>query len=404
MNVLVIGNGFDLAHDLPTKYEHFLKFTQAYEKYKPICKPGQSVKDEWEAAPEEEKGLLVYFANLCDQKKALFEEIGNMIEKNVWLKYFVSIYESRKEAGKDGWIDFESEISQVIQALDAAKLTVEEQTRQGKEKAKLEQWQLNILSPFIADDGTILKSDSIFFTMKAIAYRKWKFLDSLNKLTRCLEIYLSDFVGGILLEKTLPDIQGLPIINKVLSFNYTDTYEKLYTRNPYIEYDYIHGKASIENTMDTNNMVLGIDEYLKGDTKNENIEFIEFKKYFQRIHKETGCLYRTWLDKMEKMDSGNIKELTSIKINEDGTVTSTEEYVGYHRLFFYGHSLDVTDKDIIRDLVLADKVQTTIFYMNRADYARKITNLVKIIGQDELIKRTGGKERTIVFVKIANRE
>lgn len=404
MNILVIGNGFDLGHDLPTKYEHFLKFTQAYEKYKPICKHGQSVKDEWKAAPEEEKGLLVYFANLCDQKKALFEEIGNMIEKNVWLKYFVSIYESRKEVGKDGWIDFESEISQVIQALDAAKLTVEEQTRQGKEKAKLEQWQLNILSPFIADDGTILKSDSIFFTMKAIAYRKWKFLDSLNKLTRCLEIYLSDFVGGISLEKTLPDIQGLPIINKVLSFNYTDTYEKLYTRNPYIEYDYIHGKASIENTMDTNNMVLGIDEYLKGDTKNENIEFIEFKKYFQRIHKETGCLYRTWLDKMEKMDSENIKELTSIKINEDGTVTSTEEYVGYHRLFFYGHSLDVTDKDIIRDLVLADKVQTTIFYINRADYARKITNLVKIIGQDELIKRTGGKDRTIVFVKITDWE
>lgn len=404
MNVLVIGNGFDLAHGLPTKYEHFFKFTQAYEKYKPICKPGQSVKDEWEAAPEEEKELLVYFANLCEQKKALFEEIGNMIEKNVWLKYFVSIYESRKEAGKDGWIDFESEISQVIQALDAAKLTVEEQTRQGKEKAKIEQWQLNILSPFIAHDGAILKSDSIFFTMEAIAHRKVKFLDSLNKLTRCLEIYLSDFVGGISLEKTLPDIQGLPIIDKVLSFNYTDTYEKLYTRNPYTEYDYIHGKVSIENTMDTNNMVLGIDEYLKGDAKNENIEFIEFKKYFQRIHKETGCLYRTWLDKMEKMDSGNIKELTSIKINEDGAVTSTEEYVGHHRLFFYGHSLDVTDKDIIRDLVLADKVHTTIFYMNRVDYARKITNLVKIIGQDELIKRTGGKDRTIVFMKIANRE
>ena len=24
MNILVIGNGFDLAHGLPTKYEHFL--------------------------------------------------------------------------------------------------------------------------------------------------------------------------------------------------------------------------------------------------------------------------------------------------------------------------------------------------------------------------------------------
>lgn len=316
----MIGNGFDLAHNLPTKYEHFLKFTQVYEKYKPIYKSGQSVKTEWKTAPEEEKKLLVYFANLCDQKNALFEEIGSMVEKNVWLKYFVSIYESRKEEGKIGWIDFESEISQVIQALDAAKFTIEEQTRYGKEKAKIEQWQLNILSPFIADDDKTLKSDSILFTMKAIAYHKEKFLDSLNKLTRCLEIYLSDFVEAISVEKTLPDIQGLPIINKVLSFNYTDTYEKLYARNPHTEYDYIHGKASIENTMDTNNMVLGIDEYLKDDAKNENIEFIEFKKYFQRIHKETGCLYRTWLDKMEKEERGNIKELTSIKTNKDRAV------------------------------------------------------------------------------------
>ena len=30
MNILIIGNGFDLAHDLPTKYENFLDFTNAY--------------------------------------------------------------------------------------------------------------------------------------------------------------------------------------------------------------------------------------------------------------------------------------------------------------------------------------------------------------------------------------
>lgn len=28
MNILVIGNGFDLAHGLPTKYEHFLEFCE----------------------------------------------------------------------------------------------------------------------------------------------------------------------------------------------------------------------------------------------------------------------------------------------------------------------------------------------------------------------------------------
>ena len=31
---------------------------------------------------------------------------------------------------------------------------------------------------------------------------------------------------------------------------------------------------------------------------------------------------------------------------------------------------------------------------------KKIINLIKIIGQDELVKRTGGKNKTIVFQKI----
>lgn len=28
MNILLIGNGFDLAHNLPTTYNHFLSFCQ----------------------------------------------------------------------------------------------------------------------------------------------------------------------------------------------------------------------------------------------------------------------------------------------------------------------------------------------------------------------------------------
>lgn len=32
MNILVIGNGFDTAHDLPTKYGEFLDFVKCVEK------------------------------------------------------------------------------------------------------------------------------------------------------------------------------------------------------------------------------------------------------------------------------------------------------------------------------------------------------------------------------------
>ena len=77
-------------------------------------------------------------------------------------------------------------------------------------------------------------------------------------------------------------------------------------------------------------------------------------------------------------------------------------------LYIFGHSLDVTDKDILREWILNDNVHTTIFYHKnsneegyddngRADLGAKIANLVKIIGQDELIRRTGGSTKTIEF-------
>ena len=73
-----------------------------------------------------------------------------------------------------------------------------------------------------------------------------------------------------------------------------------------------------------------------------------------------------------------------------------------HHVYILGHSLDVTDKDILRDLILNDNVYTTIFYHNKETMGKQIANLVKVIGQDELIKRTGGNTKTIEFKQQQN--
>lgn len=384
MNILVIGNGFDLAHELPTSYRAFLDFTKAYEKYKDVCMAGESVKEEWEKADEANREFIVYFANLCDQKKKLFVELNELTINNLWLKHF---YDVRI---KQGWIDFESEISRIIQILESVRIQVIEGKKAGKLVIHVPKYQEEALQGFRVD-STIIES------LKFVDGTKERLHDDLNRLIRCLEIYLCDYVGNIEIENKHPDIEGLPIIDKVLSFNYTNTYEKVYAKNPYIEYDYIHGRATIENTVDSNNMVLGIDEYLNGDARNENIEFIEFKKFFQRIHKETGCLYRNWVDVIESGQA--ISETIAIYKEQEKTVRETKQ-VNFHKVFFFGHSLDVTDKDVIRDMILSNKVKTTIYYRDKADYGQKITNLVKIIGQDELIKRTGGANKSIYFKEI----
>ena len=398
MNILVIGNGFDLAHGLPTTYKEFLYFTTIFQE---CFDKGKNEEKDWVSGDNIE--VKMYLRTLFDKANdttntieqetatSIVNELDDLVKNNVWLRHFKQVQI------KEGWIDFESEISRIIQCLDKARKTLEAQFLQGIIPAKINQKELNILSPLINEDGSLLKADLIAFYPGVIGCQKTQFLKDLNKLIRCLEIYLCDYVGNMEVIKTLPDIEALPLLDKVLSFNYTNTHEKLYVKNPTIEYDYIHGRAKIDNTVESNNMVLGIDEYLRGDEKNTNVEMIEFKKFYQRIHKETGCLYRNWVDDIKNIKK--IQEKTAVYKEEGNTVVESK-YVNFHKVFFFGHSLDVTDKDVIRDLILNDNVKTTIFYRNKADYGQKITNLVRIIGQDELIKRTGGNDKSIFFKAI----
>lgn len=60
-------------------------------------------------------------------------------------------------------------------------------------------------------------------------------------------------------------------------------------------------------------------------------------------------------------------------------------------LFIFGHSLDSTDKDVLREFLLNDDIVTTIFYYNQEVYERKLANLVKVLGSDELLFRMYGK-------------
>ncbi len=68
-------------------------------------------------------------------------------------------------------------------------------------------------------------------------------------------------------------------------------------------------------------------------------------------------------------------------------MSNNEKKKERHNLYIFGHSLDITDKDILCDLILNDNVYTTIFYHNKDVMGQQIVNLVKVIGQEELIKK-----------------
>ena len=121
-------------------------------------------------------------------------------------------------------------------------------------------------------------------------------------------------------------------------------------------------------------------------------------------------IYKNWVDEVKNTNTKYMKDinfcdnqLIENKGMGNSGFTSKEKKKGLkvnppkHNIYIFGHSLDNTDGDIIRDLILNDNVYTTIFYHNKKELGKKIANLVKVIGQDELIKKTGGSTKTIEF-------
>lgn len=389
MNILVIGNGFDLEHNLPTKYWDFLMFikcTTEVDSWKNIKNSSN-----FNNLSEVTKELLRdenYYSKVDKEKANEFLEI---IKSNVWINYFLKKISDTDQT--KGWIDFESEISYIIRALEYVKKYKEEEYQKGRDLQVQNIQFYNDGYNFIENNENqnkgLMFSDSKFnvgefYGDKAKEIIK-KYEKDLNKLILSLEIYLEQVVELIELKDKSIDIEELNI-DKVLSFNYTHTFKQVYeSKNGDVEYDYIHGEVTKDK--DSNNMVLGIDEYLNEDERNLKLDFIRFKKYFQRIYKKTGCRckYKEW-----------VKELNKVYATIDGSVE-------LNNIYFFGHSLDVTDKDILHELLLGynvgnkvedekyenynSNVKVTIFYFNEDAYAQQITNLVKVIGQDELIAR-----------------
>lgn len=380
MNILVIGNGFDLEHNLATTYIDFLEYIRAVWHSPKIREDLRSeiddnmpilVKKDYSGVMKE-----VGSSDLMLDKR--LEEVFQLSKDNIWIKHFFYI----RDEINGGWIDFESEICRVIRCMDSIRTI--RQTSCGKDNYaqyhELYDLETKIFD-MINSELRTYEISKVDYEYKVIA----RLIEDLNKLIRCLEIYLSDWIGKKEIEYIAPDIVSIsPELHGVLSFNYTDTYQKMYDLGKRkIEYDYIHGKSQADRAIDENNMVLGIDEYLTGEARNTELDFIEFKKYFQRIHKETGCKYMEWVERLKK-NNGSGMRVGNQKIEPN-------------HIYIFGHSLDITDKDILKELIDRENTITTIFYCNKRVYAKQIANLVNILGQDKLIERVHGSKKTIVF-------
>ncbi len=119
MNILIVGNGFDLSHYLPTKYDHFMVAMEAIENWDYV-KGDMGFddlfeKDYWhenEVTGEEWQNSFFQHTKAMyktDEVKISVDQIKKLkeqLKENVWYQYFSDHVREVKS-----WIDFENKMA-----------------------------------------------------------------------------------------------------------------------------------------------------------------------------------------------------------------------------------------------------------------------------------------------------
>ena len=398
--ILILGNGFDLAHGLPTRYSDFLEFCQrvttiwAYDTTSTdkmvAARYGTMWIEGWNADDTIKKSIIEAFASRKKEfdgygalkivlDNAELSEIHDCLKDNVWYDYLLELYKKHCMKGEN-WIDFESEIRFIIK-------TVDENT-----SLLTDVWQ-NVIGAVVnttGDEKLKLFKGKLKFD-KYSEKKKWnsdhkptirdfrdKAFEDLERLTRAFELYLIAFVEKIPIDKKIPEMVDLTP-DYVITFNYTNTYETLYKKG---EVYHIHGKTDVTRSAEENDMVLGIDEYWTGDEKNERTNFTIFKKFSQRIQKHTGNDAYKYLKEMKRIFK------TSGEVWTGGVNTSKVHPDGVSHVYVFGHSLDVTDRDILSSFIGDDSTAVTVYCRDRGTEGELIANTIKLIGEEQLLDKS----------------
>ncbi|MDC4980606.1 bacteriophage abortive infection AbiH family protein [Acinetobacter baumannii] len=112
MDILIVGNGFDLSHFLPTKYDHFMEAMISIDNFQSSTE--MKFDDIYKNLIENENYFFSKTKELyrCDLIKLDEDQVKIFKEKlqsNIWYKYFLEHVNNIKT-----WIDVEQKIEEAL--------------------------------------------------------------------------------------------------------------------------------------------------------------------------------------------------------------------------------------------------------------------------------------------------
>ena len=437
MNILIVGNGFDLSHYLPTKYDHFMDVMGAIEEKDTGGLPKNLVEksiDEWLsllektfqkrdgiASPPHDMTFDELFYKTRDSKfiektkEFYLTESVEICAKDVlrlqyrlglncWYQYFKNHVAEIKT-----WIDFEQKIEEVLVAVARCIVDLESMDHpnkirnyinmRGKDDLKIKIKDLETLKFFnftTKNEGAMIPSNlnMNFCHGKNVknGFCSTEFMTFLHtELERFIEIfnlYLEIIVGQLFQSGRIDIDAEWSYPDKIFSFNYTNTYQRLHDS---VDVEYLHGSCG-----EYQNIVLGVSD-LEDDSL-KKIKAYGFTKYQQKLFKDTDYLF---LDEFKKLIEDGKKQFdTDLKLMSANALSDIrtrfiKRGLGSNattldlNFIIWGHSLDVSDKDYILDLFnlnddIDRNVRVTVYYFDKTAKFSLLNNLLAILGKDKV--------------------
>jgi len=145
----------------------------------------------------------------------------------------------------------------------------------------------------------------------------------------------------------------------------------------------VHGKCRAESDYDRreSDLVLGINEYLPDDKKDTVNVYAIFKKFIQRIRNNNDTTYYKWALEMKDLYE-NKHEVSDVWV--------------------YGHSLDVTDGDILEQFLKPEYTSVHIFTRKKepTEAGRLAKNLISIMSEDVMIEKSSSDSKRLKFITL----
>ena len=431
MNILIVGNGFDLSHYLPTKYDHFMDVMRAIEnkntgeklgdlKINTLEKWMELLDDMFERRKDStslnfqmsfnelfsqtrdskfiEKTKEYYITDSIEISSKDVLKLQYRLELNCWYKYFKNHVEEIKT-----WIDFEQKIEDVLvivarcivelESMDHRDKIINYLNKGGQDSLKIKTKDLDTLNFFnftTKNEGVMipfnLNMDFCHGKNVKNGFSSADFMNfiyiELEKFIEIFNVYLEIIVGQLSQSKMIDIDAEWSYPDKIFSFNYTNTYQRLHDS---VDVEYLHGSCG-----EHQNIVLGVSDLM--DESLRKLKAYGFTKYHQKLFKDTDYVF---LDSFKSKLKSFDKDLEFFDRNYGHN--SREIYQNEMKqrfslnlnFYIWGHSLDISDKDYIIDLFSLNddidrNVRVTVYYFDQNAKFALLNNLLAILEKDKV--------------------